>query len=90
MSQAAVALAAQPRAVRVEAPAGRQDARPDGDALPFARPQATTLGGWLAGIVFGLVCIPVGALVVVGCVVVGLALAAVSLVRRDPSALSRR
>ena len=86
MSQAAVALAAQPRAVRVEAPAGRQDARPDGDALPFARPQATTLGGWLAGIVFGLVCIPVGA----GCVVVGLALAAVSLVRRDPSALSRR
>ncbi len=80
MSQAL--LAPPPVVIR---PLGAQDvgraASPD-TGLPFARQQAVTPGGWLAGLVFGLVCLGAGVVMVVACVLAALALTVVALVRR--------
>lgn len=86
MSQ--ILLAPSPVAIR---PLGAQDLvardvrptmRDAGAARPFARQQAVTPGGWIAGLVFGLVCLGTGAVLVVACLLAAVALAVVALVRR--------
>lgn len=50
-------------------------------AVPFARQQAATPGGWVAGLVFGLVCLGAGVVLVVACLLAAVALTLVALVR---------
>lgn len=75
-------LAPSPVAIR---PLGAEDLRPSahdaGAPLPFARPQAVTPGGWIAGLVFGLVCLGAGAVLAVACLLAALALGVVGLLR---------
>lgn len=59
---------------------GVRSAHDAGDGLPFAR-QTVTPGGWLAGLVFGVVCLGAGMVLVVACVLLALALGTVALVR---------
>ena len=55
-----------------------------GDAgLPFARQQAATPGGWIAGLAFGLVCLGAGVVMVVACLVLAVVLAVAGLLRRS-------
>jgi hypothetical protein len=51
---------------------------------PFSRPQKETVAGWIAGLVFGVVCIGAGLVVVIviAIAVMGLALAVGHLTRR--------
>lgn len=84
-------LAPSPVVIR---PLGAQDVRPAvyeaGAAVPFARQQAVTPGGWIAGIVFGLVCLGTGVVLVVACLLAVVVLAVVGLVRRSGRPLSAR
>lgn len=84
-------LAPSPVVIR---PLGAQDVRPAvrdaGAAVPFARQQAVTPGGWIAGIVFGLVCLGTGVVMVVACVILAVVLTAVALVRRGDHRLRTR
>ncbi|GEN79847.1 hypothetical protein [Actinotalea fermentans] len=68
---------------------GLRSAHADGGGLPFAR-QTVTPGGWLAGLVFGLVCLGAGMVLVVACVLLALALGVVALVRRGGQPLRAR
>lgn len=83
-------LAPSPVVIR---PRGAQDVRPAaydaGAVVPFARQQAVTPGGWIAGLVFGLVCLGTGAVLVVGCLLAVVALAVAGLVRRGGRPLRR-
>lgn len=45
------------------------------EPLPFSRPQKETLAGWVAGLLFGLLCIGAGVMVVIAVAVMGLSLA---------------
>ncbi len=86
---AQILAAPSPVAIR---PLGAQDVRRStrgaDQGLPFARQQAVTPGGWIAGIVFGLVCIGAGVVMVVACVVLAVVLTVVALVPRSDRSLS--